>query len=146
MVKRDVAGARIARASAWLADAERTFAQPIGQFVAATRERDLALFYLFLTIQECIDLAAHWVADAGWEPPDEAAGAFDVLAARGAVLSLLADSMRRTVGLRNRIAHGYALLDYERVHREARDGIPAIREFLRRVATEAALEKGSPGS
>ena len=139
MVRRDVAGARIARASAWLADAERTFSLPVEQFVAATRERDLALFYPFLAVQECIDLAAHWVSDAGWELPDEAAGAFDVLATRRAVPSVLADSMRRAVGLRNRIAHGYALLDYHRVHREASDGIPAVRQFLRSVATEAGL-------
>ena len=36
--------------------------------------RDLALFYLFFAIQECVDLAAHWVADEGWMTPDDAAG------------------------------------------------------------------------
>jgi uncharacterized protein YutE (UPF0331/DUF86 family) len=122
-----------------LADAERTFAHPLEQFVAAARDRDLALFYLFLAIQECMDLAAHWVSDAGWHPPDEAAGAFDILATRGAVPPPLADGMRRAVGLRNRIADGYALLDYQRVHREAAHGIPAIREFLGFVAREAGL-------
>jgi hypothetical protein len=35
-------------------------------------DRDLAAFYLFLAIQEAIDLAAHWVADAGWPAPAEA--------------------------------------------------------------------------
>ena len=53
--------------------------------------RDLALFYLFLAIQECIDLAAHWVADGGWPPPDDAGSTFDVLADRGVIARPVAD-------------------------------------------------------
>jgi uncharacterized protein with HEPN domain len=37
------------------------------------------------------------------------------------------------VGLRNRIAHGYALLDYGRVRSGALTGIPALRSFLAAV-------------
>ena len=85
MVRRDVAGARVARATRWLDDAGRTFELPVDEFVAATKDRDLALFYLFLAIQECIDLAAHWVADAGWDPADDAASTFDVLADRAVI-------------------------------------------------------------
>ena len=54
---------RIARAVTWLDDAARVFEQPAATFVAATKDRDLAIFCLFLGIQECIDLAAHWVAE-----------------------------------------------------------------------------------
>jgi uncharacterized protein YutE (UPF0331/DUF86 family) len=112
---------------------------PPTEFIAATTERDLALFYLFLTIQECIDLAAHWVADAGWQTPDDAGSTFDVLAARGVIESADADALRAATGLRNRIAHGYAMLDYGRVQVEAKEGAPALRRFLDRVAREAGL-------
>ena len=70
MVRRDVAGAHLARATTWLDDSERLFGQPPAEFVKAAKDRDLVIFYLFLAIQECIDLAAHWVADEGWSPPD----------------------------------------------------------------------------
>lgn len=139
MVRRDVAGARLARAAAWLDDASRILDQPVDEFVAATRDRDLALFYLFLAIQECIDLSAHWVADAGWGAPDDAGSTFDVLAARYCIDLDLADRLRLAAGLRNRIAHGYAMLDYRRVHAEAQDGVPALRRFLAAVAREAGL-------
>jgi len=99
MVRRDVAGARLARASAWLADARVLFGLPPDAFVAAVKDRDLAIFYLFLALQECIDLAAHWVADAGWGAPDDAGGTFDVLAERGAIAGTLADTLRAGVGL-----------------------------------------------
>ena len=97
------------------------------------------MFYLFLAIQECIDLAAHWVADAGWEPPDDAGSTFDVLADRGPIDRTVADTLRLASGLRNRIAHGYAMLDYRRVQAEAHVGIPALRAFLDLVARHAGL-------
>jgi uncharacterized protein YutE (UPF0331/DUF86 family) len=38
---------------------------PFDAFLADPKGRDLSLFYLFLAIQGCIDLAAHWVSDEG---------------------------------------------------------------------------------
>jgi len=139
MVHRDVVTARVTRATAWLADAEQLFAHDEEAFVDATRERDLALFYLFLALQECIDLAAHWVADANWGMPDDAGSTFDELADRHAIPRDLADRLREGVGLRNRIAHGYALLDYRRVRSEALVGIPSLKDFLAAVGREAGI-------
>lgn len=139
MVRRDVAGVHIARATSWLNDATSLFALPPTTFVEAVKDRDLAIFYLFLAIQECIDLAAHWVADAGWGAPDDAASTFDVLADRGAIGRELANTLHQAVGLRNRIAHGYAMLDYGRVQTEANAGVPALKTFLEAVAHEAGL-------
>lgn len=139
MVRRDVAGTRVARAATWLDDASAIFSRPVDEFLAAPKDRDLALFYLFLAIQECIDLAAHWVADAGWQPPDDAGSTFDVLAARTAIPAADAVQLRAATGLRNRIAHGYAMLDYRRVHAEATAGIPVLRRFLDAVARAAGL-------
>lgn len=139
MVRRDVARTRIARATTWLVDAETLLGADAEAFRAATKDRDLAIFYLFLALQECIDLAAHWVADAGWEVPDDAGSTFDVLADRGAIPRDAAGRLREGVGLRNRIAHGYALLDYGRVRSEALAGIPALKSFLVAVGREAGL-------
>jgi len=139
MVRPEVAAARVARAQAWLSDAESLLAAPADEFVADRRGRDLALFYLFLAIQECIDLAAHWVADEGWAPPDDAGSTFDVLADRGVIARPVADGLRGAAGLRNRIAHGYAMLDYRRVQGESREGIRPLRAFLAAVATAAGL-------
>ncbi len=138
-IRRQVAASRIGRASNWLTDAEKLFAMDAVQYLAATKDRDLAIFYLFLALQECIDLAAHWVADAGWGVPDDAGSTFDELADRGVISRELATRLREGVGLRNRIAHGYALLDYGRVQSEALIGIPALRSFLAVVGQAAGL-------
>ncbi|MBI4699568.1 MAG: DUF86 domain-containing protein [Deltaproteobacteria bacterium] len=139
MVRADVVATKIARAAAWLDDAEPAFALSHAAFAADRRTRDLAIFYLFLAIQECIDLAAHWAADHGWTPPDDAASTFDVLAERGVIDAALATELRAAAGLRNRIAHGYALLDCERVHAEARPGLPALRRYLGALAAAAGI-------
>jgi uncharacterized protein YutE (UPF0331/DUF86 family) len=139
MVRREVVAARAGRARAWLNDAATLLLNPPDVFLADPKGRDLALFYLFLAIQECIDLAAHRVADEGWGEPDDAGSAFDVLADRGAIDRETATSLRAAVGLRNRIAHGYALLDYVRVHREAQTGIPALRRFLLAITEVAGI-------
>jgi uncharacterized protein YutE (UPF0331/DUF86 family) len=121
MVRPDVVGKKLARAAAWLDGAEERLARP----VLDAEARDLAAFYLFLAIQESIDLAAHWVADARWGSPDEAGATFELL--RGAV------------GLRNRIAHGYSTVDHGKVQSEYQGGVATLRTFLSLVAEEAGL-------
>lgn len=137
MVRRDLVARKVARASAWLADTRRLIDRPVEPFLADAEGRDLTAFYLLLAIQECIDLAAHWVADAGWTPPDDAASTFDTLAARGVLSTDLAARLRASAGLRNRIAHGYASLDYARLHREATAGVSDLEQFLALVVSAA---------
>jgi uncharacterized protein YutE (UPF0331/DUF86 family) len=139
MVRADVVAAKLGRARGWLNDADALMSAPPEAFVSDRRSRDLALFYLFLALQECIDIAAHWVADEGWGPAEDAGAAFDVLAERGVLDPPSATALRAAVGLRNRIAHGYAMLDYARVQREGLAGMPAVRAFLARVAQAAGV-------
>lgn len=137
MVHRDVVAAKVGRARGWLTECAAAFSEPVDGFVRDRVRRDLALFYLFLAIQECIDIAAHWVADEGWGDADEAGSAFDILADHEVIPRQTATVLRAAAGLRNRIAHGYAMLEHERVHAEAQAGIPALRVFLASVAGAA---------
>jgi len=114
-------------------------ARPVEQFLADIKERDLASFYLFLAIQEVIDLASHWVAEENWGSPDDASSTFLVLADRRAIDRDLAEDMRSAVGLRNLIAHGYSLVDHSRMHQEYEKGIASLRRFLSAVAGKAGL-------
>jgi uncharacterized protein YutE (UPF0331/DUF86 family) len=139
MVKRDLTARKVARALAWLDDAERKLGLPRSEFLADPGARDLAAFYVFLATQECIDLASHWIADEGLPPADDHGGSFDVLADRGRIDRALAGGMRAATGLRNRIAHGYATLDHERLYDESRAGLGTLRRFLDAVARAAGL-------
>ena len=70
MVRPEIVDTKAGRARGWLNDAAAVLLGDVETFLADPKGRDLALFYLFLAIQECIDLAAHWVADEGWGEPD----------------------------------------------------------------------------
>jgi uncharacterized protein YutE (UPF0331/DUF86 family) len=139
MVRPEVARQKIARAAARLDQAEALVALPLADFLANPEARDLTSFYLLLAIQEAIDLAAHWVADAGWAAPADASSTFDLLAERGAIDSGLASRLRAAAGLRNRIAHGYANLDPARLHGEFQQGAATLRRFLAAVAGAAGF-------
>jgi uncharacterized protein YutE (UPF0331/DUF86 family) len=128
MVRPDVARQKIAAATARLE-----------HFLADSQSRDLASFYLLLAIQDVIDLAAHWVADAGWPPPPDASSTFDLLARQGAIEPGLADGLRAAAGLRNRIAHGYSGIDHARLHDEFTQGVAILRRFLAAAADAAHL-------
>jgi uncharacterized protein YutE (UPF0331/DUF86 family) len=130
MVHPDITVKKVARATAWLDSSEAGYARPVEDLRADEAARDLAAFHLFLAIQEAIDLAAHWVADAGWTPPDDVGSTFDVLAAHGVIDGPLANQMRAIVRVRNRIAHGYASVDHDRIHAEAPAGIATLRRFF----------------
>ncbi|HVS01421.1 MAG TPA: HepT-like ribonuclease domain-containing protein [Thermoanaerobaculia bacterium] len=134
MVRADVARRKIAAAEAHLRDAEALFDRPREEFVGDKKTHDLAAFYVFLAIQEPIDLAAHWIADAGWGPPDDVPSVFAVLAERGVITAELASSLHSAASLCNRIGHGYATLDHGRLYEEFREGADTVRRFLRAAA------------
>jgi uncharacterized protein YutE (UPF0331/DUF86 family) len=139
MVKPDVVLRKLTRATDWLDKAENLLSRPAEAFLAEKESQDLASFYLLLSIQECIDLALHWVVDEGWEAPDDSGSAFLVLADRRAIDRDLAEQMRGAVGLRDLIAHGYSLVDHSRMHQEYEKGVTSLRRFLAAVAAKIGL-------
>ena len=139
MVRPEVAARKVSIAAARLDQAEEILSRPRDEFLAHSGDRDLASFYLFLAIQECVDLAAHWVADSGWLPPDSAGSSFDLLAEHDIIDATMASSMHHAVGLRNRIAHGYAMLDHNRIYEEGREGLADLRRFLVIVVDNACV-------
>jgi len=139
MVKFDVVGRKLTRATDRLDKAEGILARPPEEFLADVDAQDLASFNLFLAIQECIDLALHWVVDEGWDAPEDAGSTFVILADRRAIDRDVAEDMRGAVGLRNLIAHGYSLIDHARVQREYKKGVASLRRFLAAVAEKAGI-------
>lgn len=139
MVRPDVARRHLARAITRLEQAAALVERPLTQFMDDVQGRDLASFHLLLAIQEAVDLAAHWVSDAGWPMPADAGSMFELIADRSGIDKGLAVRLRAAIGLRNRIAHGYADIDHERLHREFADGADALRRFFAAIASAANL-------
>ncbi len=139
MVKPDLVAQKVATARARLRAADAIFERPLEDLLPDEPARGLACFYRFLAVQECIDVAAHWVADEDLGAPGDVGGVFDILRDKGLIDAELAQGMRGATGLRNRIAHGYGSLDPDRIWKEYRPGSKTVRDFLAAVAEAAGL-------
>jgi len=139
MVKVDVVRRKVTESLHRISRAEAFLAQPAEEFLANEDLKELASFNLFLAIQECIDLASHFVADEDWGPADDAGSAFDVLADHRMIDRDLAEKMRRAVGLRNLIVHGYTTVNHARIQGEYSEGIENLRRFLAAAAERAGI-------
>jgi uncharacterized protein YutE (UPF0331/DUF86 family) len=89
---------------------------------------------LFVAIQEAVDIAFHIVADEAWGMPGSYAEAFRILADKAVIDAALADALEGCARLRNRIAHGYASVDVERLWEELPAGLSALESFVEAVA------------
>lgn len=96
--------------------------------------RDATALAFMVALQEAIDISYHIVADEGWGIPDSHRGAFEMLAAHGVIAPDLAAALSAAAAMRNRIAHGYASVDQERLWRELPIGLQALETFAAAVA------------
>lgn len=96
--------------------------------------QDALAMSVLVAIQEAIDIAFHIVADEGWGLPSSNAEAFERLAQNGVIDADLATRLASATGLRNRIAHGDATIDLERLWRELPAGLATLRELAQKIA------------
>ncbi len=96
--------------------------------------QDAIAMSLFVAIQDAVDVAMHIAADEGWGVPSSYADAFDILARHGVLADEHARALGKTVAVRNRIAHGYASLDVEKLWTEIPAGLDALERYAIAVA------------
>jgi uncharacterized protein YutE (UPF0331/DUF86 family) len=104
--------------------------------------RDAMALALMVALQETIDIAYHVVAGEGWGVPDSHRAAFDLLAAHGVVGAELAQRLAAAASTRNRIAHGYASIEHERLWRELPEGLAALDAFVAAIAAWLPVPAG----
>ncbi|HEY7365639.1 MAG TPA: DUF86 domain-containing protein [Methylomirabilota bacterium] len=90
-----------------------------------------------VVIQACLDLAAHWLADAGWEVPGTYADVFDALARHAVIPRELAVRLAGAAAFRNLVAHQYGVLDWGRVHALASSDLTDLEAFCAALAEQA---------
>jgi uncharacterized protein YutE (UPF0331/DUF86 family) len=96
--------------------------------------QDALAMSILVIVQEAVDIAFHIVTDDGVGVPASNAEAFELLAKHGVIEGALAGRLAQAAGLRNRLAHGYASVDVERLWSELPAGLDAIERFTVDVA------------
>jgi uncharacterized protein YutE (UPF0331/DUF86 family) len=106
-------------------------------FVSDRTIREVVILNLFVALQECVSLAAHWLADEGATVPSSYAELFRRLGEQEVVSSELATRLAAASGLRNLVAHQYGVLDWRRIHALASEGLADLLDFCDQLATRA---------
>lgn len=96
--------------------------------------QDALSMSVLVVVQEAMDIALHIASDEGWEIASTYRDAFVVLARHAVIADDLAASLAGSAQLRNRIAHGYASVDVERLWSELPQGIASFGAFGHAIA------------
>jgi uncharacterized protein YutE (UPF0331/DUF86 family) len=97
--------------------------------------QDAISMSVLVVVQEAVDVALHIASDERWEIAATYRNAFAILARHGVIDDALAASLAEAAQLRNRIAHGYASLDADRLWAELPSGMASFEAFAASVST-----------
>ena len=115
----------------------RTLARP-DAIAHDIREQRFVEHTLQIAVQAALDVASHIVSDRRLGEPRTNRELFDLLARDGWIPETLADSLRRMVGFRNVLVHGYDDVDIGVVQDVVANRLPDLIEFVAAVRTRAA--------
>ncbi|MSR13723.1 MAG: DUF86 domain-containing protein [Gammaproteobacteria bacterium] len=103
--------------------------------------REVIALNLFVAIQECVALASHLLADAGWGTPKTYGESFTALAEHGVLDAQFAARLRAAAGLRNLLAHQYGAVDFQRLFEFASSRATDLTAFCAAVATWSQAQR-----
>ena len=138
MVDKTVLATKVAAVHDAVARIREVRPASVEEFLAQRTTREVITLNIFVAVQESIALATHWLADAGWEVPQTHGDVFAALAAHGVIDLALAERLRAAAGLRNLIAHQYAVIDFERVFAMAARDVDDLLVFCQELARRAS--------
>lgn len=96
--------------------------------------QDAIAMGVLVVVQEAMDIALHIASDEGWELAGTYREAFSVLSRHGVIDPATAAALAGAAQLRNRIAHGYASVDLDRIWAELPTGIETFASYAASVA------------
>jgi uncharacterized protein YutE (UPF0331/DUF86 family) len=116
-------------------DRVRTFLpSSVEAFVTDRTAREVVTLNLMVAIQDCLDLATHWLADAGWEVPETYSDVFVALAEHAVITREMANRLGGAASFRNLVAHQYGALDWRRVYALAATDLGDLDSFCATLA------------
>ncbi len=86
-------------------------------------------YYLQVSIECCLDVAAHIVASERYRVPRDYADTFKVLEEQGIIDPHLEHRLKQMAKFRNRLVHLYGEIDDRAVYRIAREDLKDIEDF-----------------
>lgn len=136
MVDKTLLAARIASVRDATARIRSMLPPSADAFLQDRTAREVVVLNLFLAIQSCLDLAAHWLADEGWDVPGSYADIFGALVDHDVIERQLALRLASASSFRNLVPHQYGVLDWCRVYAIASADLGDLEAFCAALAAK----------
>lgn len=143
MVNADLVSAKLVELAARVLQIRRHVPATAAELLENADALDLVSFNLMLAVQICADIASHIVADEAWPPARSLAEGFDRLNEHDVVDVTVAAALRKAVGLRNTVAHGYSGVDVAAVHAAATAGVSDLDAFAAQISAWVRAHSGA---
>jgi len=114
------------------------------EFLADFTKVESTKHLLQVTIECCLDIAHHIVADEGYRTARDYYDTFAVLHENGVLPSDLMPTLRRMVSFRNRVVHLYWNVDDAAVYRILQDHLPDFETFTRHILSFTQAHQSAP--
>ncbi|MBI2217794.1 MAG: DUF86 domain-containing protein [Candidatus Rokubacteria bacterium] len=136
MVDKSLLAAKIAAVRDAVARIRSVMPESEKLFLQDRTAREIVALNLFVGIQNCLDLASHWLADEGWDVPGTYGQIFMALADHQVIDGDLAFRVAGASGLRNLIAHQYGIVDWRRIYAVATSELEDLEAFCAALAAK----------
>lgn len=138
MVDKALLAARVAAVRDAISRIRSVLPADAAQFQTDRTAREVVILNLFVALQDVLSLATHWLSDEGAAVPQGYRDVFLLLGERGVISSDLAARLAAAAGLRNLVAHQYAIIDWQRIHEIASLHLDDLLQFCDELARRAA--------
>lgn len=108
-------------------------------FAANLDLQESILFNLQMSIQNCIDIAAHIISDESLGIAGSNNEMFYILEENGYISQDITEKMVKSIGFRNLIVHEYVKLDLKQVFQVAKTDISDLYDFLKAIFAKANI-------
>jgi uncharacterized protein YutE (UPF0331/DUF86 family) len=105
------------------------------EFLSSIDQQYVILHALQLAIQAAMDLAAHVIADEGWDVPERSGEAFLILGRNGILEVPFSERLRSMAAFRNLIVHEYAAVDLKAVYKIWHNSVDDLKKFASAITT-----------
>ncbi len=133
MIDRDVINAKIDLIEQNLRLIEELRMQGFKTFSKSFRDVQAGKHSLQESIEACLDIGSHIIAEKGFRRPDDYRDIFSILGDEGVIDHKLSEKLQEMAQFRNVLVHRYSEIDTKRIFIIMSEDIEDIQEFIKKI-------------
>jgi len=133
MINKDVVNAMIDMIEENIRLIEEIRSQGYESFSGSFRDIQAAKHSLQESIEACLDIGSHIIAEQGFRRPEDYKEIFKILEEEGIIDNVLSTKLQEMAQFRNLLVHRYGKIDLKRVYIIMSDDLKDIQKFAKSI-------------